>query len=778
MHLLCLVAHCHLRFPGSLLFLALALLFTATAQGELPTAQRTVDKQITKVVVSFLTRQNFSKHPLDDEIARRTFDRLFDALDRSKLYFLQSDLHEFTAGRDAIDDQLKEGDLSLAYKVYPRLLMRIDERVKQVDELLKEQHDFTVKEEYSKYGKGVKFPQDANEARERWRKRIKYDLLTLKAEKIEGQVALDRLTRRYHSFATLMQQTDADEILEIYLNALAGSFDSQSSYQSPTTVTNWAGMAGQSLEGIGAQLNVIDGSIQVNTVVPGGAADKHGKLQAGDKLVSVAQGEMGEAVDVREMKLTDAVKLIRGQADTVVRLGVLPRNGTQTVYYDITRAKIELKGLNTTSEVFDVAKKPSGAPFRIGVIVIPSFYMDSAAAQRGDKDFRSCTRDVRKILDDFKSQKVDAVMLDLRSGGGSLTEAISVAGLFLDQGPVLQVRDADGRVQHYDDLERGMAWSGPVVALAGSYSQGGGEIVLGALQDYQRALIVGEPSVYTSRGNVTSTLNLGEQMFRVPNPPQFGVLNLSMQQHYRPTGTSREKGRINPDILLPSAVSYLAEREVADRAEAEIAVPTAMFTKVNGVSAAQVEKLQATSQARTSSSADFKNLRQLGERRRQRADRKATPLSEQEFFAERAESEELNKFLTQTFRGAASDASINRDYYLNEVLAITADFASLTQSPTAPLPTHPQATTVPAVETPAVPLTEADRARLEAEKKAAADVAEGWRIWVSTAGTKVEARYKGQVGQAVRLEKRDGKIITVPLNLLSEGDLEWLKQQK
>lgn len=741
-------------------------------------APRAADKQVTKVVISLLTRESLSKRPLDDELARKTFDQLFKNLDINKLYFLQSDLDEFARERDAIDDQLKEGDIGFAYKVFPRLLTRIDERLKQIDQLLAERHDFTVKEDYIEFDQTRQYPQDEADARERWRKRIKYELLTLKSEKVEGQAAVDRLSRRYHSFAARMRQANEDEILENYLNAVTWSFDSSSSFQSASTVANWSVAAGEPLDGIGAQLKVVDGSIVVDALVPGGAADKHGKLQAGDKLVSVAQGETGEPVDVRDMKLNDAVKLIRGPAGTIVRIGVVPKDSAQTIYFDIARAKVELKSLNTRGEIFDVAKKSSGAPYRIGVIDIPSFYLDLAAARRGEKDFRSCSRDVRKLLADFKAQKVDAVMLDLRAGGGSITEAISVAGMFLNQGPVMQVRDSSGQLQTYDDLETGMVWPGPLVALAGRYSNGGSEIVLGALQDHRRALIVGERSAFTDRLHVTSSLNLGEQLFRNANPPQLGVLSISMQHQYRPTGTTVEKGRVVPNMILPSPWGYPVDDENREPQDKETPVPAAKFNPADSVNAAMIGKLKTASEARTAASPEFQKLAQTGQRFQERSKRKAIPLNEQEFLADRAELSELNKAQAVNYRGLASDGAINRDFYLNEVLAITADLASLTQAPSAPLPLHPLAANAPAAAPPPATLTDADRARLEAEKRAAADAAEGWRTWVSTAGTKVEARYKGLIGQAVRLEKRDGKVITVPLNLLSEGDLQWLKQRK
>ena len=380
-----------------------------------------------------------------------------------KMYFYQVDIDEFQKNQNSLDDRLKNKDISFAYTVFQRFLARVDERVKLIDELLKQPLDLTAKEQLITDPEALQYPRTAEDARDRWTKRLKYDLLVLKgrqegAKRANRPGARDKLHRRYHSFAKRMHQTDPDELLEMYLTAVTTSYDPHTTYMSPSSLENFRILMRLNLEGIGAALQIEDGYTVISRVIPGGPADKHGKLKPEDRIVSVGQGEDGEMVDVVDMKLNDVVKLIRGKTGTVVRLGVIPAGTNDTKIYNITRATIELKDSEAQRKVFEEGTKADGTPLKIGVIDLPSFYMDMEGARKGSDDYKSTTRDVANILQEFKQKGVDAVVLDLsRNGGGSLTEAISLTGLFIDRGPVVQVKDADGRVQQYDDTDAGMA---------------------------------------------------------------------------------------------------------------------------------------------------------------------------------------------------------------------------------------------------------------------------------------------------------------------------------
>lgn len=651
-----------------------------------PTEPRPSDREVTSSVLA-LMEKHISKHPLDDEISRRGFDQFLSSrgggLDPMKLYFYRSDIEEFAKRRDDLDDMLKKRDVSLAYAVHKRFLERVDERVKLVDELLKERHDFNVEEEFVTDQELTNFPRDEKEARELWRKRIKLDLLVLKGEKIEGQAALDKLKKRYHGFAKRMHQTDGDELMQMFLSAVTTSFDPHTMYMGPNLLAQFQIEMRLNLDGIGAALQNVDGETVVTKLVPGGAAEKHGKLKAGDKIMSVGEGESGELVGVQDLKLDDVVKLIRGKAGTKVRLGVTPAAGGETEVIAITRARIELEDSAARGVIFEDAKKADGTPLKIGVINLPSFYRDFEGNRREAANFKSSTRDVKKILDDFNAQKVDAVVLDLRqNGGGSLEEAIDLTGLFIDKGPVVQVKDPDGRVQKYDDLDAGVSWDGPLVVLCSKFSASASEILAGAIQDYRRGLIVGDDSTH-GKGTVQQMVPLGARRFPFGNPPNLGALKITIQQFYRPNGDSTQKRGVVSDLVLPSLSNHikgLSEGDLKYALEFD-RVPAADFGKQSRVSEELIGKLKADSQARRAKSEQFAKLLANIEKYKEQRERKTISLNEKEFFAQRSEIDADKE--EEKLEGPDSkpkDEVFKRDFYGNEVLAITAQYANALQS--------------------------------------------------------------------------------------------------
>ena len=433
------------------------------------------------------------------------------------------------------------------------------------------------------------------------------------------------------------------------------------------------------LDGIGAALKPEDGYTVVTKVIPGGAADKHGKLKPEDKIVSVGQ-DTGEMVDVIGMKLNDVVKMIRGHAGTVVKLGVVHDGETETNVYSITRARIELTDSEARATVIEEGVDGTGNPMKVGIIDLPSFYMDMEAARQGSINFKSTTRDVRRILEDFKDQSVDIVILDLsRNGGGSLTEAINCTGLFIDHGPVVQVKDADGRVQHYDDLDRGMAWSGPLVVMTSKFSASASEILAGAIQDYRRGIVVGDTSTH-GKGTVQSLLDLGAQLARHPNPPNMGALKITMQQFYRPNGDSTQKRGVLADVVLPSLTSHMDIGESdLDFAVDFDRVPSAGFARYDQVNPDLIRELNALSSSRRKDVEDFEKLERNIRRYMDQKERKYVTLNESEFLeeraeldAERAEEEKIEEQMDYTTRPV-----FDRNFYNNEVLNIAVDYVRL-----------------------------------------------------------------------------------------------------
>ncbi len=576
-----------------------------------PNGPQQADRQVTLAVSALLKREHLSRHPLDDEISERWLKTFLKTLDPFKVYFMQSDVDEFAQHKDDLDDWAKQGDIRFGYTIFKRFLERIDERVKWVDEMLPKQQDFTLNEEMPTDPDATTYAKTEAEARDVWRKRLKYDLLVLEAdkEKLEGKAAQEKLSRRYHSFDKRMHQTDSDELLEMYLTALTTSYDPHTTYMSPGSLENFEIQMRLNLEGIGAALQFTDGYTVVSKLIPGGAADKDKRLKPEDKVVAVGQGTDGEMVDVVDMKLSDVVKLIRGKRGTVVRLKVIPVGQVEPKIYAITREQIELTDSEARSEVIETGKRADGSPYKVGVIDLPSFYMDMSGAREGLEEFKSTTRDVAKLLKQFNEQKVDVVILNLReNGGGSLTESINLTGLFIDTGPVVQVKDADKRVQHYDDTERGMAWNGPLVVLTSKFSASASEIFAGAIQDYRRGLVVGDYSTH-GKGTVQSLLDLGKQLLRVPNAQQLGAFKITMQQFYRPNGDSTQNRGVLADVDLPSISSQLDVGESSlDYAVKFDHVDPAPYRRYDMVNAQIVQELKADSAKRREGSKDWQKV--------------------------------------------------------------------------------------------------------------------------------------------------------------------------
>ena len=509
-----------------------------------------VDQLTAKVVVQLLERGHMAKPKIDDEIAKKWCKNFIKELDPQKNYFEKGDVAEFMAQATTLDDKIREGNLDFPRLVFARYLKRWDERLATVNELLKEKPDFSGEETMLDDPDLYDYPADAKEAQDRWRKKVKLDLLQLKTvDKTEGEEAVKKIKVRYKDRNRVVHQFDMSDLLEVYLSSLTRTFDPHSSYMNAKTLEDTINQSLHlSLEGIGASLQSEDGYAVVKEVVPGMAADKDGRLQPDDKIVGI-QKPNGQEIDLVEKKLSDVVRQIRGPRGTKVRLIVQPAGTKERKIYELTRQKIELTEQHAKGQVID-GKGPDGKVLKIGVINMPAFYGDTQALLKGDPNAVSATEDCRKILKGFKTKGVDAVMVDLRgNGGGLLNEAISLSGLFIDQGPVVQVRDASG-IRHLDDDEEGTAWDGPLVVLIDHLSASASEIFAGVIKDYGRGLIIGDSSTF-GKGTVQSIVPINESL-RNRDLPNLGALKLTIQQFYRANGESTQVKGVTPHIHIPS----------------------------------------------------------------------------------------------------------------------------------------------------------------------------------------------------------------------------------
>jgi carboxyl-terminal processing protease len=679
-----------LKAPAFLVAVALLVTLSslwpdAVAADELkkPTAR---DIRIAKMVSELMQKQHLSTRKLDDEISTRAFDLFIKRLDPIKVYFNKSDIEEFSKSKNQFDDEIINGKYDTAFMIFRKFLERIDQRVAKANELIDAKHDFSVDEVLEIDPDTFDYPQDDDEATERWRKRIKYNLLLFKSEaeenKSSGKKSSEkrtpqkRLKDRYNAFSKRMHQFDNEDVIEMFISAVTMSFDPHTSYMSRATYENFLINFGLQLEGIGATLqSTDDGLTQIKRVVKGGAADKHGKMKVDDKIVAVGQGDEGEMVDITWMKLDDVVKMIRGEKGTKVRLGVLKPNDNEIKTYTIVREKIELKDSAAKGKIFEAGKKPDGTPFKIGVIDLPSFYsgMDNDSS---DGKGVSTTDDMRQILEDFNKQNVDSLVLDLRqNGGGSLLESINTTGLFIDRGPVVQVKDQLGRVEVYDDNERGAVWQKPMVVMTSKFSASASEILAGAIQDYNRGIVVGDTTTH-GKGTVQSLVNLSRFVFRGPDPPNyFGALKITLQQFYRPGGDSTQKRGVLSDVVLPSVTDHMdvCESDLDYPVEFDTVDP-AQYSKVGQLDDQIKIKLRNNSKKRVAKSEKFqRELRRIKSYLEQK-ESKTISLNEEKFFARRKEfsREKEDEKVMEDQVNQKDD--IKRDYYLDEVFDITVDY--------------------------------------------------------------------------------------------------------
>lgn len=632
------------------------------------------DMEVTKEVARLLEHSHLLRHRVDNETTKRGLKQFLEAFDPLKVYFTQADVQHFQSSQAELATAIRDrGDIRFAYDVYYRFSVRIAERVKLVEELLAGEFDFTLDETMQLDPDTVDYAASDAEMRDRWRKRLKYDLLDLKADKIVSEEATAKLIRRYTSFRNRMRQTSSDELLEMYLTSMTSAYDPHTSYMSPSTLENFQIMMSLNLEGIGARLSQEDGYTVVKEILSGGAAFKQGELKAEDRIVTVGQGVDGELVDIVDMKLNDVVKLIRGKPETIVRLGVKSGSVAKTKILIIVRAKVPLSESEARGKVFEVPN--NGGVVKIGVINLPSFYMDMEAARRNLRNYKSTTRDVRRIIGSFREEGVNAVVVDLRkNGGGSLNEAVSLTGLFIADGPVVQVRDLSGDREVYSDDDPSIVWAGPLVVVTSKFSASASEILAGAIQDYGRGLIVGDPSTH-GKGTVQSLQPIRVKGLARFFGPDLGALKITMQQFYLPKGASTQRRGVLSDVVIPS----LAEHRALGEEDLDFAVP---FRKVDPVphrsysmvKAKVLEQVRVNSAARIKESADFTKLARIIDAFNERKDRKTIPLNEKKFFAERDTIGDVEKDLAKEL---ASDSNeIERDFFLDEIFGITVDYVN------------------------------------------------------------------------------------------------------
>ncbi len=626
-----------------------------------------------RMIYKFMQR-HLSNRQINDEIATRAMELYLKGLDPMKMYFMQSDVDEFSMVADEIDENLRDGRFTIAFQVFERFMERVGQRVNLANEILESDLDFTLDEDLVTDRDEITFATSIDEMRSRWRKRIKYNILLYENdEKTTGKDPVERVRKRYQSYYNRLKNYGNEDVAEIYISSITTSFDPHTSYMSEATYESFMINMNLELEGIGATLqSTDDGLTVIRRIVPDGAADKQSDLAVEDKIVAVGQ-VTGEMVDITDMKLDDVVDMIRGKAGTIVKLAILSPGSNEIKTITITRERIELKDSAAQGTVFEAGLKDDGSKYQIGVIDLPSFYTDMSG--RGGSVGRSTTRDMRNILDDFSTTGVDAVVVDLRrNGGGSLREAIDCTGLFIDRGPVVQVRDFLGNQEVLNDSARGVAWNGPLVVVTSKFSASASEILAGAVQDYERGLVVGDTATH-GKGTVQTLVNLGEELLGLPaDDNSLGALKLTIQQFYRPNGDSTQVRGVLSDLTLPSLTDHL------DVGEGDLDYPVdfhqiakASYNVVGQISSPVIEALKAKSVERVAESEDFQRVASQIEKYIEQKEAKKISLNREKFNARTKEfdNEKANKDLIDE---QMNSGDIVRDYYMEEVLSITSDY--------------------------------------------------------------------------------------------------------
>jgi carboxyl-terminal processing protease len=664
-----------------------ALVVGAQAPAPVPTLQ---DEKTAKLVVSLLERNHMAKPTIDDETAKKWCKTFLKDLDPQKYYFLKADVDEFLPQATTLDEKIHEGNLDFSRLVFDRFLKRSDERLAMVREILKEKPDFTVDESLVDDPDNIDYPKDDGEARDRMRKRIKLELLQAKVDDKEEkeEETIKKLAIKYRDRNRMVHQFNSADLLEFYLSALSRTFDPHTTYMSKDSLEDLIQQSLQlSLTGIGASLQSEDGFAVVKELIPGGPADKDGRIQPEDKILGI-QKEDGSEIDFVEQRLRDVVRHIRGDAGTHVKLIIQPSETKEKKIYELVRQKVELSEAHAKGQVIEV--KADGKTIKVGVINLPAFYGDTEAVRKGDVDAVSCTNDCKKLIDGFKAKGVDAVMMDLRgNGGGLLNEAISLSGLFIDKGPVVQVKDVSG-VQHLDDDEEGTAWDGPFVLLIDRQSASASEIFAGVIKDYGRGLIIGDSSTF-GKGTVQSIQPISDVFLRRSNVPSMGALKLTIQQFYRVNGDSTQIRGVEPDIHIPSLFDQaeFGEGKMENALKFDH-VAERKHDQYNRVPADLVVNLLARSEKRRAESEKFQKRDAAIKKIIDRKSRHAISLNEEKFRAETVSEDENKdeaKGKPKTPRKRLADhPAWEPNYYNDEVLNIVGDYLTLGQKVLAAAP--------------------------------------------------------------------------------------------
>lgn len=672
---------------------------TVRAQGAPDDLQPTMSQlQVEKFVTQILTTYHYRKISLSDSLSSKVFDSYLKDMDNGHNYLIADDVVGFEKFRYNLDEDLKKGDLTAAYMMYNVLINRIKERLNFTFKVLEKPFDYSIDESFDTDREKAKWAKNTAELDEVWRKVLKNQALDLKLSGKADTAVASTLKSRYKLFEKRILKLKGDDVFQTFMNAFTNCIDPHTTYFIPKAASNFNMEMSQSLEGIGATLQQDNDYTKIVDLRPGGPAIKSAQVQINDRIVGVAQGENGPMVDVIGWLTDDVVQLVRGPKGTTVRLNLLPAEASAAAPMKevrLVREKIKLEEQRAKAEVVPI--KENGKDYQIGVISIPLFYRDFSGERRKEADFVSTTRDVQRLIGELNEKKVEGIVIDLRNnGGGSLVEAISLTGLFITKGPVVQVKDADGSVGIEDDQDPSQVYEGPLAVLVNRFSASASEIFAGAIQDYKRGLVVGEQTY--GKGTVQSMIDLNNFLPKDVEKP--GQLNLTRAKFYRITGSSTQHKGVTPDFELPSGFSA---SEFGESAEPSALpwdqIASTRYEIYHNVDDRILADIKATYEKRLKSDAELVKLAKDFEEFRKNREKTIVSLQETKRKIEREEQEKkrvaLNK--TASAAGAGDDggdeanaaavdnrtasantakSKLDKDVYLKECGRLLADLIS------------------------------------------------------------------------------------------------------
>ena len=696
-------------FTKLCLFLGLSTAVLASSPKVEDIKFKVEDSIVTRYVSLITSHSHFSKKEIDNKFSEDFFNLLIDNYDSNKRIFLKEDIQDFGRYKYLLDDFLVQGDLTFAKRVHNKYLKRLEERVEYAKERIKEKFDFEKEEQFEYERKEKEWAADRLELDEYWRKAIKNELLMAQYDKIQQKKKKEESTeksteksteesnekealtpapkiksieekiiKRYSDLLKYQQELEREDLLELFLGTMTRCFDPHSVYFGPATMEEFRISMNLKLIGIGAQLQSVDGYTKVTRILKGGPAERDKRLEPGDYIYSVAQGE-DEPVDIVDMNLRKVVNSIRGKKGSEVKLYVMKGGiGGQRVVIDIVRDEVQLEDQAVKGEVKEIIR--DNKKTKVGVVSIPSFYADFSGIRDGKKGARSVSEDVKKYIEEFRAEGVEALVVDLRdNGGGSLSEAIKLTGFFIKTGPVVQVKGTDGSIEVQKDSDSGVLYDGPLLVMTNNNSASASEIFAAAIQDYGRGVVVGSKKTH-GKGTVQQVYPLGNYpVFSKLKDYDPGQIKLTIAKFYRINGGSTQNKGVVPDIVFPSYSDYSSKGE-AEYKHAMAWDKIASVDYKTKVLKSTLDKLNALSKKRLEKDALYKSLVDDISVFKTELDRKKVFLNKDARFAkfkEKEKSGEKRKELLKKIWGdreKRNEKGVNDDFYLKEALEIASDY--------------------------------------------------------------------------------------------------------